>query len=71
MSIADYNYPVDKNIAKIIKEKGYKASAVAEKLGISRQQFNDMLHGRKLIKLSLIRKIVETIDVSLEQLFEE
>ena len=44
------NSIVAPNIAGIIAEKCLKQSAVAKKAGYSRQQFNDMLKGRKVIR---------------------
>lgn len=71
MGIEDYNYPVDKNIRKIIKDKCYKQTVIAQELGLTRQQFSDMVHGRKVIRLGLIPQIAEILDVTLEELFEK
>ena len=38
------------NIVRIINEKGMKQCAVAERAGFSKQHFNDMVNGRKIIK---------------------
>lgn len=45
------NSIVAPNVEKIITRKCLKQSAVAKKAGYSKQQFNDMLRGRKVIIL--------------------
>ncbi len=50
MRAAYYNMNLPENIVRIINEKGMKQCAVAERAGFSKQQFNDMINGRKIIK---------------------
>ncbi len=50
MNIAERNEPVATNALKIMKQKGLKQVYVAKKAGYKKQQFNDMVNGRKLIK---------------------
>ena len=59
------------NIRKIIKEKGLKQSAVAQKSGYSQQQFNPMLTGRKTIKDVDVINIKNALGVNISTLFGE
>ena len=52
MRIAECNAPVAKNIAEVIENKGLKQIYIAKKAGYSPQEFNDMLNGRRLIKVN-------------------
>lgn len=57
------------NIRKIIDERGLKQCAIAEKAGYSKQQFNAMLTGRRLITDADILKIIIALDVDANTLF--
>lgn len=63
------NTVVIPNIRRIINERGLKQYAVAEKAGYTKQQFNAMLTGRKLIKDVDICKITSVLDVDANALF--
>lgn len=63
--------PVIPNIRKIIGERGLKQCAVAERAGYSKQQFNAMLTGRKLITDADILKIIIALDVDANTLFSK
>lgn len=63
------NSVVPKNIERIIKEKGIKQYAVANKAGYTKQQFNDMLNGRKIIKAIDILAIAKALEVSPNDLY--
>ena len=56
-------------IERIIKEKGIKQYAVANKAGYTKQQFNDMLNGRKIIKAIDILAIAKALEVSPNDLY--
>lgn len=58
------------NIRRIINERGLKQCAVAEKAGYSRQQFNAILTGRKLITDIDICKITSALNVDANALFK-
>lgn len=58
------------SVSKIIKEKCLKQCAVAEKAGYSKQQFNDMLKGRKVIKDTDIFRIASALEVDANTLFK-
>ncbi len=64
------NSIVAPNVEKIITRKCLKQSAVAEKAGYSKQQFNDMLRGRKVIRDLDVLKIMIALDVDANELFK-
>lgn len=57
------------NIAEIISEKCLKQSAVAQKAGYTKQQFNDMLKGRRVIRDTDVVKIATALEVDANTLF--
>ncbi len=69
MRIAEFNAPAAENILKIINDKGLKQKAVAEKAGYSRQQFSDMLNGRKIIRPFDTMAIAVALGVDANALF--
>lgn len=64
------NAVVIPNIRKIINERGLKQCAVAEKAGYSKQQFNAMLTGRKLITVDDVMIITNVLGVDANTLFD-
>lgn len=54
MEIADHNKPVAENIMRIIREKGLKQTFVAKNAGYTPQMLNDMLTGRRIIKVNAV-----------------
>ena len=69
MTIAKSNTPLPFNISCAIKARGMKNNAVAERAGFSKQQFSDMLNGRKIIKPCDILAISDAIGVNVGDLF--
>ena len=67
--IREGNYPADKGIARIIKEKGLKQAYVAEKAGYKPQELSDMLNGRKLIKACDILKLSIVLGVTADDIY--
>ena len=63
------NSVVPENIERNNKEKGIKQYAVANKAGYTKQQFNDMLNGRKIIKAIDILAIAKALEVSPNDLY--
>lgn len=63
------NTVVIPNIRKIIDDRGLKQCAVAKKAGYTKQQFNAMLNGRRLITDIDIEKIIFALDVDANTLF--
>ena len=69
MKIKSYNAPVSENIALIIDEAGLKQKAVAHKAGLSVQTFNDMLNGRRIIKVADVKAIADALGVEPNDLY--
>ena len=70
MSSSEYNMMLPANIVRLITARGLKNGAVAEKAGFTKQQFSDMLNGRRLIKPCDIIAISEALGVDVHVLFE-
>lgn len=66
---ANYNSTIPQNIIRIINMRGLKQCAVAEKAGFSKQQFNSMLNGRRIIKPCDAVAIADTLGVEINDLF--
>lgn len=71
MSINELNAPVATRMVQIMEDKGLKQNAVAKRAGFSKQQFNDMLNGRRLIKVSELPILAKALEVSPNELFTE
>lgn len=69
LRMTNNNSVVPENIERIIKEKGIKQYAVANRAGYTKQQFNDMLNGRKIIKAIDILAIAKALEVSPNDLY--
>ena len=63
------NSIVAPNVEAIIIMKCLKQSAVAEKAGYTKQQFNAMLKGRKVIRDTDIARIATALEVDANTLF--
>jgi transcriptional regulator with XRE-family HTH domain len=59
----DYNGIVIGNIEAHIKKSGYKKQFVAERSGLSKCEFSNILHGRKVLRVDVLFKIAEVLDV--------
>ena len=66
--IAECNAPAADGIKKIIKSKGIAQSDIARQVGLTTQQFSDMLNGRKLIYISHLVQISKILCVSVDHL---
>lgn len=69
MRIADVNEPAAGNIARIIKEKGFRNMYVAEKAGYKPQELSDMLNGRRLIKACDILRLSIALGVTADDIY--
>lgn len=69
MTIKEANAPIDCNVSVIINKKGLKQVYVAGKAGYTAQELNDMLNGRRLIKICDILKIADALGVDANYLF--
>ena len=59
-----------KTINRIIAERGLKKQSVAREIGITPQQFSDMLARRRIIKVEDISALCDALDISPNELFE-
>ena len=57
-----------KVIEMVIVEKGLKKQAVAQKIGMTPQQFSDLLNGRRIMKVTDVIPICEALDISPNEL---
>lgn len=69
MKAKDYNIVLPGNILKIINSRGLKQGAVADRAGYSKQQFSDMLNGRKIIKPCDALSIADALGVTMNDLY--
>ena len=69
MDISECNYPVADMVKKMMEEKGLKQCAVAEKAVFSKQQFSDMLNGRRIMRAFDIMNIIIALNVDANDLF--
>ncbi len=71
MNAVKYNAIVPENITRIVRDYGLKRGAVAERAGYTKQQFSDMLNGRKIIKPCDVLAIANALGVEVGELFAE
>ena len=64
------NSIVAPNVKRIISERCLKQSAVAEKAGYSKQAFNAMLQGRKIIRDIDVQRIAYALNCDANELFK-
>lgn len=69
MRIEEFNAPAAENISKIIESKGLKQVYVAEKVGYKAQELNDMLNGRRLIKVCDVPKLALALGVEINDIY--
>lgn len=69
VEVMKINDIVAPNVEAIIIRKCLKQSAVAEKAGYTKQQFNAMLRGRKVIRDTDIMRIASALEVDANTLF--
>lgn len=60
---------VAKNARQIMKDRGLKHGAVAEKAGFSAKQFSALMTGRRVIKDTDVVALANALDVSPNTLF--
>lgn len=63
------NQPVSGNIARVIREKGYKQSAIAKRAGYSCQAFCNMVNDYKIIRPDDVIRIADALGVKPGELF--
>lgn len=69
MNVMEYNTPVAANVAEIISARGLKKSPIAKRIGVTDQQFSDMLNGRRVIKACDIPRLADALGVEPNDLF--
>lgn len=69
MKAKDYNIVLPANITQIIRDQGLKQYVVAERAGYSKQQFSDMLNGRRIIKPCDALTIANVLGVTMNDLY--
>lgn len=68
MSYITKKLEVGANIRIAINERGIKQRFVADKLGMSPQNFNDLLSGRRSIRVVELGRIAEVLNVTVDEL---
>lgn len=64
------NGSVAAGIRNIIQDKAYMQSEIARRAGFSTQQFNDMLHDRKIIRADYMIPIAKALSVSVQDIYD-
>lgn len=59
------------DIKRLIEERGFKKSFVAEKLGISVKQLRNYETGHSLIPMDKAFKLAKLLEVKVDDLYEE
>lgn len=62
---------VASNVRSLIDTYGYKHATIAERAGYTRQQFSDILNGRKLILADDCMRLREAIGCTYNDLFRK
>lgn len=71
MKASEYNSVLPYNIKRIILSRGLKQYSVGEKAGYSKQQFNSLLNGRKIIKPCDALAIADVLGVEMNELYRK
>jgi transcriptional regulator with XRE-family HTH domain len=61
LDIQTSNSVVANRVREIIRKKGLKQAALAERAGFSAQEFSDMLNGRRLMRAIDIASIINAL----------
>lgn len=62
---------VQRNLIRIISEKGLVKKGVAKRAGMTAQALTDVLAGRKVIKADMIPGLANALEVGVSELFKE
>lgn len=62
---------IQKNITRIIDEKGLLKKGVAKRAGMTPQALTDVIAGRKVIRADMIPALASALDVGVMELFKE
>ena len=61
IDITSSNMPVSNRLKTFLKEKGIKQSVIARNSGFTLQKFNDMLNGRRIMRISDLKAILTAL----------
>ena len=61
IDITASNLPVSDRLKEFLKKKGIKQSVIAINSGFTLQEFNDMLNGRRIMRISDFKAIVTAL----------
>lgn len=62
---------VQKNLIRVIDEKGLVKKGVAKRAKMSPQMLSDIIAGRKVIRADMIPDLAFAVDVPIPELFKE
>lgn len=62
---------IQKNIVRIIEEKGLVKKGVAKRAGMTQQALSDIIAGRKVIRADMVPPIARALNVGIAELFED
>lgn len=62
---------VQKNLLRVIDEKGLVKNKVAQRAGLSANVFSSILNGRKVIRADMVPVLAEAVDVPIPELFKK
>lgn len=62
---------IQKNIVRIIEEKGLVKKGVAKRAGMTQQALSDIIAGRKVIRADMVPPIAKALNVGIAELFED
>ena len=62
---------VQKNVIRIIEEKGLLKKGVAKRAGMTQQALSDVISGRKVIRADMVPILANALGVGVMELFRE
>jgi len=62
---------VQKNVVRIIEEKGLLKKGVAQRAGMTQQALSDVIAGRKVIRADMVPGLARGLGVGVMELFSE
>lgn len=62
---------VQRNVIRIIEEKGLLKKGVAKRAGMTAQALTDVIAGRKVIRAEMVPALANALEVGVAELFRE
>lgn len=62
---------VQRNVIRIIRNKGLLKKGVAKRAGMTSQAFSDLIAGRKVIRADMVPALANALEVGVMELFRE